>query len=226
MRAGDERVKEATTKVGLHHGRMISGSKSRYRRDYPDHVVAFNAALADADGEELWWGDLDLTVDEPKLLALAAELETTIHVIYESDARYVGRKRPRRLDLTPAVVRLTSAGETLLGELRFGAPLTRNAAGHLVSGTREARERVDETPPRNLPDLMAYAEANGWTLVDDPASLPPSEWRGGPSGLPVGRLIFVKGEQAVGYEWTIATSRYDAGRRLLRSLRKWDAPDP
>jgi hypothetical protein len=73
---------------------------------------------------------------------------------------------------------------------------------------------------------MAYAEANGWALVDDPAVLPRSEWRGGPNGLPTWQLIFVKGDQAVGYEWSGYTTRYEAGKRVLRALRKWDAPDP
>jgi hypothetical protein len=73
---------------------------------------------------------------------------------------------------------------------------------------------------------MAYAEANGWTLVDDPPALPESEWIGGPGGLPCWRLMFVKNDKAVGLEWWGATTRYDAGRRLLRALRKWDAPDP
>jgi hypothetical protein len=85
---------------------------------------------------------------------------------------------------------------------------------------------ADLSEPRNLPALMDYAEANGWTLVDDPPSTPPSEWIGGPGGLPVARLIFVKGDHAVGLEWAVSTSRHDAGRRLLRALRKWDAPDP
>jgi len=80
--------------------------------------------------------------------------------------------------------------------------------------------------PRNLPELTEYAEANGWTLVDDPPILPESEWLGGPNGLPGWRLMFVKGEQAIGYEWFGVRSRYDAGRRLLRALRKRDAPDP
>ncbi|HEY4266871.1 MAG TPA: hypothetical protein VGM94_01645 [Galbitalea sp.] len=77
-----------------------------------------------------------------------------------------------------------------------------------------------------MPELMAYAEANGWALVDDPAVLPRSEWRGGPNGLPTWQLIFVKGDQAVGYEWSGYTTRYEAGKRVLRALRKWDAPDP
>jgi predicted Zn-dependent protease with MMP-like domain len=52
MTFDDAGIRDATAKVGLHHGRMISGSKSGYRRAYPDHVVVFNAALADADGRD------------------------------------------------------------------------------------------------------------------------------------------------------------------------------
>jgi hypothetical protein len=35
----------------------------------------------------LWRGDLDLTVDEPKLIALAADLGTTIYLLYASFTR-------------------------------------------------------------------------------------------------------------------------------------------
>jgi hypothetical protein len=80
--------------------------------------------------------------------------------------------------------------------------------------------------PRNLPELTAYAAEHGWTLVDDPPVLPRSEWHGGLNGRPSWRLMFVKGDQVIGYEWSGFTTRYEAGRRVLRALRKWDAPDP
>lgn len=134
---GADRAREASAKLGLHHGRMISGSKSGYRREHPENVVVFNACIAGDDGAELWWGDLDLTVDEPKLLALAAELGTTLHVLYESDARYIGREQPDRVDLTPAVARLTPAGETILGTHQRVQKMARNTAGQLV-GVRDA----------------------------------------------------------------------------------------
>jgi hypothetical protein len=76
--------------------------------------------------------------------------------------------------------------------------------------------------PRNLPELIGYAEANGWALVEDVA-LPASEWRGGPTGMPGWRLMFVKQDHAIGYEWFGTTSRHDACRKLLRALVKWDA---
>ena len=127
----DTRVKDASAKVGLHHGRMISGSKSGYRREHPDNIVVFNAALADADGNDLWRGDLDLTVDEPKLIALAADLATTICVLYEGDARLIGKTEPYRLDLAPSVVRITPAGETITGTHWRVPKLVRRATGQL-----------------------------------------------------------------------------------------------
>jgi hypothetical protein len=133
MSIDSDHVAAAAARLGLHHGRMISGSKTGYRRAYPDNVVVFNAALADAGGRDLWRGDLDLTLDEPKLVALAADLGTTIHVLYESDARLIGRSEPYQLDLAPAVVRITPGGETIASAHWRAPKLTRNAAGQLVS---------------------------------------------------------------------------------------------
>jgi hypothetical protein len=132
MNYGNERTSAAAAKVGLPNGRLISFSKSGYGRLYPDHVTVFNGTLADAEGAGIWWGDLDLTIDEPKLVALAAELGTTIHVIYESDAMFVGRDEPYRFELSSALVRVTPDGETIAGPHRWLPRLQRNAAGQLV----------------------------------------------------------------------------------------------
>lgn len=132
MSSGSDRVRAATEKLGLHHGRMISGSKSAYRRAYPHHVVVFNAALADAHGNDLWRGDLDLTVDEPKLVSLAADLGATLHLLYEGDARLIGKPDPYQLDLAPAVVRITPDGETILNAHWRVPKVGRNREGRLV----------------------------------------------------------------------------------------------
>jgi hypothetical protein len=132
MSHGSERARAAAANVGLPDGRMISASKSGYRRRYPDQETVFNGTLADAEGAGLWWGDLDLTVDEPKLVALAAELGTTIHVIYESDAMFISRDEPHRSELSSALVRITPGGETIAGPHRWRPKLSRNDAGQLV----------------------------------------------------------------------------------------------
>jgi hypothetical protein len=54
-------------------GRMITSSKSRYMHDHPDHALSFNANVCLASGK-VAHGDLDLTLAEHRLVALAARL--------------------------------------------------------------------------------------------------------------------------------------------------------
>jgi len=65
-------------------GRMISNSKSDYAHNNPTHVIMFNADLV-ANNEKIWWGDLDLTLDEEKLVKLAATLDTTLFLYHEGE---------------------------------------------------------------------------------------------------------------------------------------------
>lgn len=77
------------------HGRMIAASKSSYDRRYPTHLTLFNANLL-INAEKRWWGDLDLSVDEPKLRAIARELAGCgLHILYELDARFRSEHEPR-----------------------------------------------------------------------------------------------------------------------------------
>jgi len=85
-------------------GRMISGSKSYYVDKFPDHKVVFNARIYDEEtygkekdskikdffkGQEIeiWYGDLDLTIDTPKLKQVAKEIGT--FVITTESGEYV-----------------------------------------------------------------------------------------------------------------------------------------
>ena len=72
-------------------GRMIAGSKSGYCRAFPDHLPIFNANVCVEPARKIWFGDLDLTLDEAKLLALARMLRQKIYVLYEHDARFADR---------------------------------------------------------------------------------------------------------------------------------------
>jgi len=85
---GDPEVEEMAARVGLPNGRLISRSKSGYRDLYPDNFVLFNGTIADDAGHPLWWGDLDLTRDEAKLVELATALGQRLHLLFESDARF------------------------------------------------------------------------------------------------------------------------------------------
>lgn len=79
----DEKLYEILLKHELRHKRMISGSKSGYRRSYPEHDVMFNANMFTPSG--IWWnGDLDITKDNQKIQNLCDELGEEIIVLYES----------------------------------------------------------------------------------------------------------------------------------------------
>jgi hypothetical protein len=62
---------------------MISGSKSGYRRIFPEHDVIFNANIFTPSG--IWWnGDLDLTKDNHTIQKLCNDLGEELIVLYES----------------------------------------------------------------------------------------------------------------------------------------------
>jgi hypothetical protein len=69
-------------------GKLLFGSKSRYRDRYPDHKVAFNSNLCTKEYGKIWFGDIDITIDTDKLEKLADELKISIYVLYEMDARF------------------------------------------------------------------------------------------------------------------------------------------
>jgi hypothetical protein len=78
-------------------GRLLSRSKNSYRRRYPQHVAIFNAYVCLEDWQ-VWLGDLDLTLDQPKLHQLARLLGQLVYVLNERDGsvNYEGRPRVHR----------------------------------------------------------------------------------------------------------------------------------
>jgi hypothetical protein len=82
-------------------GRMISFSKSGYRKDNPENLAMFNANII-CKGEEayekIWYGDLDLTLDCQKLISISSILEKEIFVLYEMDARFDNEESPNFLN--------------------------------------------------------------------------------------------------------------------------------
>lgn len=69
-------------------GRMISGSKLAYSNAHPGHVVFFNANLYDSQGTKIWYGDVDVTLDRPKLEQIARDLKCCVYVTSESPFRW------------------------------------------------------------------------------------------------------------------------------------------
>lgn len=79
-------------------GRMIASSKSSYVHAHPEHVVVFNANVCVEPGWKVWYGDLDLTVDELRLHELAFLVERKVYVLYERDGRFQGRDENPLID--------------------------------------------------------------------------------------------------------------------------------
>ena len=74
-------------------GRMISGSKSGYRKHYPDNFAIFNSNIC-TESEKVWFGDIDLTLQKEALCELAKAHNQTIYVLYEMDARFENEDTP------------------------------------------------------------------------------------------------------------------------------------
>ena len=87
MSEPDEAFLELAAQLGLPLSRLVSLSKSGFIRRHPQHAVVFNATIANAAGERLWWGDVDLTVDEEALHRLAQRAGFDFFVHHEGDSR-------------------------------------------------------------------------------------------------------------------------------------------
>lgn len=64
-------------------GRVISGSKGSYRASHPGHLIVFNSSVLTGAGEQVWRGDLDVTLDEEKLTRAARAIGKVIFVLRE-----------------------------------------------------------------------------------------------------------------------------------------------
>jgi hypothetical protein len=91
---------------------MISASKTGYCPKHPDRFPVFNANVCVEPAQKVWFGDLDLTTDEPKLVALARVLDLKIYVLYERDGRFGGGDDEPLLDR--AVYSVTPDGVTVI----------------------------------------------------------------------------------------------------------------
>ena len=82
----------------LYPGRMVGGSKSGYRKMFPDHLVIFNSNIVDKNTmEKVWYGDMDLTLSHDIIEELADEFVTEFVLLYEMAGRFDNEDEP---DLT------------------------------------------------------------------------------------------------------------------------------
>lgn len=90
-------LSETTGSLGA-SGRMLSGSKSAYRDQYPDHIVVFNAniviKLESGGFDKVWYGDIDITIDENALKSAVLDTGCELYVLREMDARFEFENAP------------------------------------------------------------------------------------------------------------------------------------
>jgi len=75
-------------------GQMVGDSKSRYQIAHKGNLVVFNANVC-TEKEKIWYGDLDLTVSEEKLVSLSEEIGEDIYVLKEMDGRFNNEENPK-----------------------------------------------------------------------------------------------------------------------------------
>ena len=90
-----DKIKEIFLKHGFITGRMISGSKSGYRQRHPENDVIFNARIytPNPENHNVWWGDLDITVDCKNLQGVCDEIKEELLVTTESIGWYGESKK-------------------------------------------------------------------------------------------------------------------------------------
>ena len=104
---------------GFIEGRLITFSKSLYREAYPKHIVLFNACLFNTKGEEVWWGDVDLTRDWKVFYETARALNETLILTPETPYRFIGLKETLKDMQTTGDIAIVSHGN---GAFVFDAP--------------------------------------------------------------------------------------------------------
>lgn len=79
----EEFVLRTFVKHKLGMGRMIFGSEVDYKNQNPEHLVVSDATVVSLKRGKIWLGDLDVTIDEEKLIAVSRELGEHLYIIKE-----------------------------------------------------------------------------------------------------------------------------------------------
>lgn len=84
---------EIFNKYDFYNGRLICSSKSLYHKKFPDHNVLFNANIFIKEGK-IFYGDIDLNIDNVVLQKICNELNEEFIVVRELYGRFGGEKKP------------------------------------------------------------------------------------------------------------------------------------
>lgn len=102
-----ENLQELFNEHGFRIARMISGSKSGYRNQYPENLVCFNANIFVLGEGKVWFGDLDITLDEEKLKEVAGGLGKDLFILREMDGRFGNEDLPDSKIIELAVAKIS-----------------------------------------------------------------------------------------------------------------------
>lgn len=82
-------------KESLQYGRMVCGSKTAYRDNYPNRLVVFNSNVVIYPGKtklggtlKIWFGDIDITISMKNLVTIAKGLKKDLYILREMDGRF------------------------------------------------------------------------------------------------------------------------------------------
>jgi hypothetical protein len=107
----ETKTQKIVSKVLGHKGKLITGSKGRYRYNNPNNIVVFNSNVVLAHTHNvIWSGDLDITLDHKKLSTLAKAVGD-FFVIHEMDGRFENASKPK---LDDYVVLVQGNGQIVL----------------------------------------------------------------------------------------------------------------
>ena len=95
-----------------HMAKMVGGSKSMYRRAYPENLVVFNGNVC-TEAQKIWYGDVDVTLEKQKYIDAAKAIDEPIYILREMDARFENEEKPL---LENFVVKFNPDGTFELGE--------------------------------------------------------------------------------------------------------------
>jgi len=97
-------------------GRLVGSSKNSYAKNHEKNLVVFNGNLfiqLEDRYQKIWYGDVDVTREEPTLIELAKQLDTTVFLLREMDGRFEYEEKPK---IEKSVARIYPDGMVMLEE--------------------------------------------------------------------------------------------------------------
>ncbi len=133
-------MKSNAEKLLGHSGRLITGSKGRFRFNQPNDLTVFNSNVI-VGKEKVWYGDVNLSDadDITALRKLAILSECTIYVLSEIDGRFSNEDKPM---VDNYVLQLNKRGDMTL-RLDLEEIYTVTTSGMLIKP--EYKEDVKDT---------------------------------------------------------------------------------